>query len=58
MFVLLVLLWLFREPKFIPGWGDWFRSEDGKRQVVHRLSWFFEEVMTMYFTVVDDSYFL
>lgn len=28
MFVLLVLLWLFREPKFIPGWGAIFKTTE------------------------------
>merc|ERR1719187_641733 len=23
-FIILLLLWFFREPQFIPGWGDWF----------------------------------
>ena len=27
MFVILILLWLFREPRFIPGWGSFFREE-------------------------------
>ena len=28
MFVLLVLLWLFREPRFIKGWGVIFRVDE------------------------------
>ena len=32
IFVLLALLWLTREPKFIPGWGQIFQTEEsGKR---------------------------
>uniref|UniRef100_A0A7E4W612 CitMHS domain-containing protein n=1 Tax=Panagrellus redivivus TaxID=6233 RepID=A0A7E4W612_PANRE len=27
VFVALIILWLFRHPKFIPGWGDLFRDE-------------------------------
>ena len=30
MFVLLVLLWLFREPRFIKGWGVIFKEQEGK----------------------------
>jgi di/tricarboxylate transporter len=29
LFVLLALLWLFREPRFIPGWASVFRSSGG-----------------------------
>ncbi len=29
MFILLVLLWFTRDPKFIPGWSSLFRSQDG-----------------------------
>lgn len=32
MFVLLALLWLTREPKFIPGWGHIFRTEEGGKR--------------------------
>ncbi len=28
MFLLLILLWLFREPRFIKGWGIIFRQEE------------------------------
>ena len=31
LFVLLALLWLFREPRFIPGWASVFRSDGGAR---------------------------
>ena len=32
MFTMLALLWLTREPRFIPGWGEGFKTEDsGKR---------------------------
>jgi hypothetical protein len=32
IFILLALLWLTREPKFIPGWGHIFQTEEsGKR---------------------------
>ena len=27
MFLILIMLWLFREPRFIPGWGALFREE-------------------------------
>ena len=38
MFILLALLWLFREPKFIPGWGSFFESdENGARYFQHRM---------------------
>lgn len=33
MFVILILLWLFREPRFIKGWGIIFREENGDRYV-------------------------
>lgn len=33
LFILLALLWLFREPRFIPGWASIFPSKDGKRSV-------------------------
>lgn len=32
-YAILVLLWLFREPGFIPGWGILFRTENGTRYV-------------------------
>ena len=36
LFILLALLWLFREPKFIPGWGSFFESEEnGARYFWH-----------------------
>ena len=32
MFLLLAILWLTREPRFIPGWGKIFETEEsGKR---------------------------
>ena len=32
MFTILALLWLTREPRFIPGWGEIFETEEsGKR---------------------------
>lgn len=34
IFILLALLWLTREPKFIPGWGKIFQTEEsGKRYI-------------------------
>ena len=32
LFVTLILLWLFREPKFIPGWGSVFSTDDDGRR--------------------------
>nr|XP_045591459.1 solute carrier family 13 member 5-like [Procambarus clarkii] len=29
LFIILVLLWLFRAPEFIPGWADWFQETYG-----------------------------
>ena len=26
LFCILILLWFFREPQFIPGWGDFFKT--------------------------------
>jgi len=26
-FLMLVLLWFFREPKFMPGWGELFKDK-------------------------------
>ena len=34
LFVTLILLWLFREPKFIPGWGSVFSTDDDGRRYV------------------------
>ena len=31
LFAVLILLWLFRDPRFIEGWGIIFREEDGKK---------------------------
>ena len=28
-FILLVLIWFFEEPEFMPGWADYFKLEDG-----------------------------
>ncbi|CAG0889918.1 unnamed protein product [Darwinula stevensoni] len=27
LFIILILLWLFRQPQFIPGWGDWIKGD-------------------------------
>lgn len=29
LFTILVLLWMFRDPKFIPGWGSFFSKYEG-----------------------------
>lgn len=34
LFILLAVLWLFREPRFIPGWASIFPSKDGKRYIL------------------------
>ena len=37
MFIALVVLWFFREPNFIPGWGDLFKKgyiTDGTAAVI------------------------
>ena len=33
LFALLAVLWLFREPHFIPGWASIFSSENGERSI-------------------------
>lgn len=40
LFLLLALLWLFREPKFIDGWGSFFKTdgESGQRYYNNMLS--------------------
>ncbi|XP_064082342.1 solute carrier family 13 member 2-like [Macrobrachium nipponense] len=31
LFIILVLMWLFRSPEFIPGWADLFKDANGKK---------------------------
>ncbi|CAG0897896.1 unnamed protein product, partial [Darwinula stevensoni] len=34
LFVALVVLWLSRDPKFVPGWADWIKGKRSREQVI------------------------
>lgn len=55
MFVILVLLWLFRDPRFIPGWGSLFKSENNIRLIMHIYYQLIIFVIVVVISFVTDS---